>query len=163
MQCDRERPDLLAHTCSRLLTWLSIALFLSNHHLTMAKGEGLPTMLPASKKKRSDDDPLPPDVGQKPIQLQRRRVWRACESCRYVINSSPTYYLHPTISRRKKIKCDGCEPTCSQCTSSGSQCTWLQTKDRAALSRQYVIDSPYFYLTAHHALSQATCRSSRLA
>jgi hypothetical protein len=40
---------------------------------------------------------------------------------------------------RKKIKCDGCEPTCSQCTASGSQCTWLQTKDRAALSRQYVI------------------------
>src|SRR6267154_74229 len=40
--------------------------------------------------------------------------------------------------RRKKIKCDGCEPTCSQCQSSGSQCTWLQTKDRAALSRQWV-------------------------
>jgi len=37
-----------------------------------------------SKKKRMEDDGLPPDVGQKPIQLQRRRVWRACESCRYV-------------------------------------------------------------------------------
>lgn len=34
------------------------------------------------------------------------------------------------VRRRKKIKCDGCEPTCSQCASSGSQCTWLQTKDR---------------------------------
>src|SRR5882762_8432500 len=44
---------------------------------------------------------------------------------------------HP-IFRRKKIKCDGVEPTCSQCSASGSQCTWLQTKDRAALSRQYV-------------------------
>lgn len=46
--------------------------------------------------------------------------------------------ITPSPSRRKKIKCDGCEPTCSQCSMSGSQCTWLQTKDRAALSRQYV-------------------------
>ncbi|KAJ7499149.1 fungal-specific transcription factor domain-containing protein [Mycena latifolia] len=74
----------------------------------------------ASKKKRIDDD-HDPDTAQKPLLLQRRRVWRACESC-----------------RRKKIKCDGCEPTCSQCSASGSQCTWLQTKDRAALSRHYV-------------------------
>ncbi|PFH52693.1 hypothetical protein AMATHDRAFT_56791 [Amanita thiersii Skay4041] len=87
----------------------------------MAKGDDIASMTHQTKKKRSDDEPLPPDAGQKPIQLQRRRVWRACESC-----------------RRKKIKCDGCEPTCSQCSSSGSQCTWLQTKDRAALSRQYV-------------------------
>ncbi|KAJ7047591.1 fungal-specific transcription factor domain-containing protein [Mycena alexandri] len=73
-----------------------------------------------SKKKRLDDDQDGADA-QKPLQLQRRRVWRACESC-----------------RRKKIKCDGQEPTCSQCSASGSQCTWLQTKDRAALSRHYV-------------------------
>ncbi|KAK7061529.1 fungal-specific transcription factor domain-containing protein [Favolaschia claudopus] len=71
------------------------------------------------KKKRAEEDQ---DTNLKgPLQLQRRRVWRACESC-----------------RRKKIKCDGCEPVCSQCTASGSQCTWLQTKDRAALSRHYV-------------------------
>ncbi|TFY72503.1 hypothetical protein EVG20_g500 [Dentipellis fragilis] len=81
----------------------------------------LPSMTHQTKKKRTDDPPLPPDAGQRPIQLQRRRVWRACESC-----------------RRKKIKCDGSEPTCSQCATSGSQCTWLQTKDRAALSRHYV-------------------------
>ncbi|KAF8312877.1 hypothetical protein DL93DRAFT_2042574, partial [Clavulina sp. PMI_390] len=56
------------------------------------------------------------------LPLQRRRVWRACEAC-----------------RRKKIKCDGLEPTCSQCqASSSSSCTWVQTKDRAALSRHYV-------------------------
>ncbi|KAI0269256.1 fungal-specific transcription factor domain-containing protein, partial [Gloeopeniophorella convolvens] len=73
------------------------------------------------KKKRVEDQSLPSDAGQRPVQLQRRRVWRACESC-----------------RRKKIKCDGTEPTCSQCATSGSQCTWLQTKDRAALSRHYV-------------------------
>ncbi|KZT12954.1 uncharacterized protein LAESUDRAFT_689966 [Laetiporus sulphureus 93-53] len=73
-----------------------------------------------SKKKRVEDQ-LPADIGLKPVQLQRRRVWRACESC-----------------RRKKIKCDGNEPTCSQCAASKSQCTWLQTKDRAALSRHYV-------------------------
>ncbi|KAJ7276174.1 fungal-specific transcription factor domain-containing protein [Mycena haematopus] len=71
------------------------------------------------KKKRLDDDEE--TTHNAPLQLQRRRVWRACESC-----------------RRKKIKCDGCEPICSQCTASGTQCTWLQTKDRAALSRHYV-------------------------
>ncbi|TBU32080.1 fungal-specific transcription factor domain-containing protein [Dichomitus squalens] len=76
---------------------------------------------PPKKKRVDDQGPLAPDLGTKPIQLQRRRVWRACESC-----------------RRKKIKCDGSEPTCSQCASSKSQCTWLQTKDRAALSRHYV-------------------------
>ncbi|EMD41041.1 hypothetical protein CERSUDRAFT_111616 [Gelatoporia subvermispora B] len=78
-------------------------------------------MTHTAKKKRTEDQSLPPDIGTKPIQLQRRRVWRACESC-----------------RRKKIKCDGTEPTCSQCAASKSQCTWLQTKDRAALSRHYV-------------------------
>ncbi|PPQ82937.1 hypothetical protein CVT24_012850 [Panaeolus cyanescens] len=87
----------------------------------MAKTEDSTTVSSQSKKKRSDDEPMLEDVSSKPLQLQRRRVWRACESC-----------------RRKKIKCDGCEPTCSQCSASGSQCTWLQTKDRAALSRHYV-------------------------
>jgi hypothetical protein len=71
----------------------------------------------SSNKRREGDNG---DSG-KPLQLQRRRVFRACESC-----------------RRKKIKCDGCEPTCAQCVASGSQCNWLQTKDRAALSRHYV-------------------------
>ncbi|EIN10686.1 hypothetical protein PUNSTDRAFT_119596 [Punctularia strigosozonata HHB-11173 SS5] len=75
----------------------------------------------AAKKKRDDPAQHQPDIGQKPVQLQRRRVWRACEGC-----------------RRKKIKCDGVEPVCAQCSSSNSQCTWLQTKDRAALSRHYV-------------------------
>ncbi|KAH9007096.1 fungal-specific transcription factor domain-containing protein [Lactarius hatsudake] len=94
-----------------------------------------------TKKKRVDDQPLSSDAGQRPIQLQRRRVWRACESC-----------------RRKKIKCDGNEPTCSQCATSASQCTWLQTKDRAALSRHYVqelearllhMESVFAQLTQH--------------
>jgi hypothetical protein len=35
-----------------------------------------------SKKKRIEDEALPEDVGKQPLQLQRRRVWRACESCR---------------------------------------------------------------------------------
>lgn len=60
----------------------------------MAKGEDLPTMLSSAKKKRSDDDSLPIDVGQKPIQLQRRRVWRACESCRYVRRPTPPISAH---------------------------------------------------------------------
>jgi hypothetical protein len=42
------------------------------------------TMTHQSKKKRVDDDSLAPDAGAKPVQLQRRRVWRACESCRQV-------------------------------------------------------------------------------
>jgi hypothetical protein len=37
-----------------------------------------------TKKKRVEDQPPPSDAGQHPIQLQRRRVWRACESCRSV-------------------------------------------------------------------------------
>lgn len=89
------------------------------------------------KKKRAQDPPLPPDAGQKPVQLQRRRVWRACENCRYVtISRLPEMALIPPIHRRKKIKCDGVEPICSQCAGGGAACTWLQTKDRAALSRQ---------------------------
>ncbi|TRM68359.1 fungal-specific transcription factor domain-containing protein [Schizophyllum amplum] len=87
----------------------------------MAKGDEHANMTQQSRKKRPDDDDQFAGDGPKPLQLQRRRVWRACESC-----------------RRKKIKCDGSEPTCSQCVASGSQCTWLQTKDRAALSRHYV-------------------------
>lgn len=42
------------------------------------------SMTHPSKKKRTEDDSLPADVGNKPVQLQRRRVWRACESCRFV-------------------------------------------------------------------------------
>ena len=37
---------------------------------------------PPKKKRVDDNGPLPPDIGLKPVQLQRRRVWRACESCR---------------------------------------------------------------------------------
>lgn len=48
-------------------------------------------------------------------------------------------YTQQLCLRRKKIKCDGIEPTCSQCATSKTQCTWLQTKDRAALSRQCVV------------------------
>lgn len=48
--------------------------------------------MPQSKKKRTDDE-VAADVGQKPIQLQRRRVWRACESCRYVMS----YVVHATF------------------------------------------------------------------
>lgn len=76
---------------------------------------------PATQKKKRVSISEQPIPDTKTFQVQRRRVWRACEGC-----------------RRKKIKCDGNEPTCTQCITSKSQCTWLQTKDRAALSRQYV-------------------------
>ncbi|EJD53845.1 hypothetical protein AURDEDRAFT_110574 [Auricularia subglabra TFB-10046 SS5] len=80
-------------------------------------------MVTTGKKPRLDTQPAPASSADalKPIQLQRRRVWRACESC-----------------RRKKIKCDGREPTCSQCSASKTNCVWVQTRDRAALSRHYV-------------------------
>jgi hypothetical protein len=39
----------------------------------------------AGKKKRVEEEPIFEDVASKPLQLQRRRVWRACESCRYVV------------------------------------------------------------------------------
>lgn len=54
----------------------------------MAKSEE-PNSAVQGKKKRSDDDSMLEDVTSKPLQLQRRRVWRACESCRYV---------HPVLS-----------------------------------------------------------------
>ena len=44
-----------------------------------------------SKKKRFDDEQVSADLGLKPVQLQRRRVWRACESCRYVPISLTTF------------------------------------------------------------------------
>ena len=46
-----------------------------------------------TKKKRVEDQPPPSDAGQRPIQLQRRRVWRACESCRCVSDSYLS--MHP--------------------------------------------------------------------
>ncbi|KAG6833786.1 hypothetical protein H0H87_001218 [Tephrocybe sp. NHM501043] len=56
----------------------------------MGRGDDSTTMTHQSKKKRSDDDSVP-EVGQKPVQLQRRRVWRACESCRWVIIVTSSY------------------------------------------------------------------------
>ncbi|KAG7097271.1 hypothetical protein E1B28_004637 [Marasmius oreades] len=70
-------------------------------------------MTQQSKKKRADPEPAPPDAGQKPIQLQRRRVWRACESCRHVIRGR----------RSNAMVVNLLAPN---------------TKDRAALSRHYV-------------------------
>jgi hypothetical protein len=60
---------------------------LAVHHASperMVQHDDFYSMTHQSKKKRIDDDPLPTDAGAKPIQLQRRRVWRACESCRQV-------------------------------------------------------------------------------
>lgn len=52
-------------------------------HSSMAKDEeSLSTT--TGKKKRPEDESMIEDVVSKPLQLQRRRVWRACESCRYV-------------------------------------------------------------------------------
>jgi hypothetical protein len=126
---------------SQFVVW-SLSL---SFYTEMGHGDSITdSMTHQTKKKRIEDQSLPSDAGQRPIQLQRRRVWRACESCRCISDSYLSIDWYPcspsTLLRsRKKIKCDGNEPTCSQCTTSGSQCTWLQTKDRAALSRQYVL------------------------
>lgn len=50
----------------------------------MAKGED-PSAIIQSKKKLIEDEQMRDDATSKPLQLQRRRVWRACESCRYVL------------------------------------------------------------------------------
>jgi hypothetical protein len=59
-------------------------------YIVMAQNDSVVSlsMTHQTKKKRVDDQSLPSDAGQRPIQLQRRRVWRACESCRCV--SSPS-------------------------------------------------------------------------
>jgi hypothetical protein len=58
----------------------------------MAKGED-PSATIQSKKKLIEDEQMQDDATSKPLQLQRRRVWRACESCRYVL-----IVLHPLSS-----------------------------------------------------------------
>lgn len=50
----------------------------------MAKTDANPSASHHSKKKRTEEDSSTTETSQKPIQLQRRRVWRACESCRCV-------------------------------------------------------------------------------
>src|SRR6266849_2391920 len=45
----------------------------------MGPNDSVPdSMTHQTKKKRVEDQPFPTDAGQRPIQLQRRRVWRAC-------------------------------------------------------------------------------------
>ena len=48
----------------------------------MAKGDELVNMTQPTKKKQQDDNEQFGSDIHKPLQLQRRRVWRACESCR---------------------------------------------------------------------------------
>lgn len=72
---------------------LIVCAFSVGHRLEQVWGAS--SMDPSSsthqhKKKRvsvsvGNADELPPDVGVRPVQLQRRRVWRACESCRYAL------------------------------------------------------------------------------
>ena len=46
----------------------------------MAKDEE--ALSTTSGKKHPEDESMLEGVVSKPLQLQRRRVWRACESCR---------------------------------------------------------------------------------
>lgn len=65
---------------SKYLTSLLVPPYIVPH----GKGRRFSSMTHQARKKRNDDETMPSDTGQKPIQLQRRRVWRACESCRSV-------------------------------------------------------------------------------
>jgi hypothetical protein len=53
----------------------------------------LPAMSTQPKGKKRDEQALPPtpEGGLKPVQIQRRRVWRACESCRRVRFRDPAH------------------------------------------------------------------------
>jgi hypothetical protein len=63
----------------------------SSHPLPLPSSPIMATTSGPPKKKRPDDQiVLEPATGQKPVQLQRRRVWRACESCRLVRASCAT-------------------------------------------------------------------------
>jgi hypothetical protein len=65
------------------------------------------------------------DTSKLPITSTRRRaqhVTRACNTC-----------------RRRKSKCDGCQPVCASCLSSGHECTWSQEEDnRRPSTKAYV-------------------------
>jgi hypothetical protein len=59
------------------------AAWLLGFKLIMAPNDSVPdSMTHQTKKKRVEDQSFPTDTGQRPLQLQRRRVWRACEGCR---------------------------------------------------------------------------------
>lgn len=50
----------------------------------------------AGKNKRIEEEPIFDEVVSKPLQLQRRRVWRACECCRYA--SFPLICAHRNLT-----------------------------------------------------------------
>ena len=89
------KNDRLARADSHGINWSSDSAPGYTRLIAPLRNRVMPDKEPSSsmshqqKKKRVEDIPLSPDAGTKPIQLQRRRVWRACESCRYVpFNSS---------------------------------------------------------------------------
>src|SRR5712672_3462589 len=64
--------------------WATFTYF----YMEMRRNDSVPdSMTHQTKKKHVEDQSLPSDAGKRPIQLQRRRVWRACESCRSVSDS----------------------------------------------------------------------------
>ncbi|KAJ2762658.1 hypothetical protein IWQ57_005745, partial [Coemansia nantahalensis] len=67
--------------------------------------------------------PLPddPDVPSDDDGHKRQRISRACDRC-----------------RRKKVKCNGLQPTCTHCAAIGATCTYLDTAKKRGPPKGYI-------------------------
>ncbi|KAF9965067.1 hypothetical protein BGZ70_005467 [Mortierella alpina] len=58
---------------------------------------------------------------QEQLDAKRRRVSRACDTC-----------------RRKKVRCDGLQPSCTNCTTFGFQCTFNDSAKKRGPPKGYI-------------------------
>ncbi|KAG0198197.1 hypothetical protein BGX33_012525, partial [Mortierella sp. NVP41] len=58
---------------------------------------------------------------QEQLDAKRRRVSRACDTC-----------------RRKKVRCDGIQPSCTNCTTFGFQCTFNDSAKKRGPPKGYI-------------------------
>ncbi|KAG0227092.1 hypothetical protein BGW42_003150, partial [Actinomortierella wolfii] len=62
-----------------------------------------------------------PSVTSDQLDAKRRRVSRACDTC-----------------RRKKVRCDGLQPSCTNCTTFGFQCTFNDSAKKRGPPKGYI-------------------------
>ncbi|KAG0365251.1 fungal-specific transcription factor domain-containing protein [Gamsiella multidivaricata] len=60
-------------------------------------------------------------TSQEQLDAKRRRVSRACDTC-----------------RRKKVRCDGVQPSCTNCTTFGFQCTFNDSAKKRGPPKGYI-------------------------